>query len=79
MGLVPSDMVSLSVNTSKEGEVLVEKFKDELMKVVGANSVVFEENDGTAKSNEVGSPDTSAEVFREIKVDELTFKVKLEK
>lgn len=62
MGLVPSDMVSLSVNTSKEGEDLVEKFKEELMKVVGANSVVFGENDGT-----------------EIKVDELTFKVKLEK
>ncbi len=47
MGLVPSDMVSLSIGTDKEGEDLIEKFKIEMFKTVGANSLVFEENEGT--------------------------------
>jgi len=64
MGLVPSDVVGMTVASSKEGEEIINKFKHEfkLLKVVGASSVAFAENDG-----------------KEIKVDELVFKVKLTK
>ncbi len=62
MGLVPSDVVQLLVFTNVAGEELINKFKTELLKVVGASSVEFADNDGT-----------------EIKVDELVFKVKLNK
>jgi len=62
MGLVPSDVVQLLVSTNAVGEELVNKFKTELLKVVGASSVEFGDNDGT-----------------EIKVDELVFKVKMNK
>lgn len=61
MGLVPSDVVQLLVSTNTAGEELINKFKTELLKVVGASGVEFGSNDGT-----------------EIKVDELSFKVKLE-
>ncbi len=61
MGLVPSDVVRLLVSTNAQGEELVNKFKTELLKVVGASGVDFGDNDGI-----------------EIKVDELSFKVKLE-
>ncbi|MDQ3076087.1 MAG: class I tRNA ligase family protein [bacterium] len=61
-GLVPSDVISLSVETNEAGNELINKFKEELLKVVGANNLSLVENDGT-----------------EIKVDELMFKVKLEK
>ena len=62
MGLVPSDVVHLLVSTNTAGEELINKFKTELLKVVGASGVEFGDNDGT-----------------DIKVDELSFKVKLNK
>lgn len=65
MGLVPSDMVKLHVDTDSTGQDLINKFKSELLKVVGASSVEFGEGAG--------------DVMSEIKVDELVFRVKLEK
>ena len=65
MGLVPSDMVKLFVNTDVVGQRLISKFKSELLKVVGANFVEFREN---VEGN-----------MTEVKVDELVFKIKLEK
>ncbi len=47
MGLVPSDIVHLYINTDNSGKELVDKFKDDFMKVVGARSIEFKENDGT--------------------------------
>lgn len=65
MGLVPSDMVKLFISTDNAGQELVHKFKGELLKVVGASSTEF--------------GDVSGENVTEIKIDELVFKVKLEK
>lgn len=62
MGLVPSDIVSLFIETNTAGEKLINKWQDDLMKVVGASKIEFAPNSGT-----------------EIKVDELTFLIKLEK
>ncbi len=47
MNLVPSDVVSISLDTNSEGQELVEKFMDEFKKVVGAKDVKFEKNEGT--------------------------------
>jgi isoleucyl-tRNA synthetase len=47
MGLMPSDTISLTVRTDKAGEDLINKFKKELLKVVGAREVKFTENNGT--------------------------------
>ena len=47
MGLVPSDIVSLSLDTDKNGQGLALKFEKELTKVVGAKNILFVENDGT--------------------------------
>lgn len=46
MNLVPSDVVSISLETNDEGQELVEKFMDEFKKVVGAKEVKFEKNEG---------------------------------
>ncbi len=62
MGLVPSELVDLSVETDSAGEELVNKFKDEFLKTVGVKKLIFSTNGGT-----------------EIKVEELVFKVKLQK
>jgi isoleucyl-tRNA synthetase len=47
MGLVPSDIVSLSLDTDKRGQDLALQFEKELTKVVGAKNILFVENDGT--------------------------------
>ena len=46
MGLTPSDKISLSIETTKEGQELVKKFEEDLKKVVLAEMVKFEQNDG---------------------------------
>ena len=46
MGLTPSDKISLSIETTKEGQALVQKFEEDLKKVVLAEMVKFEQNDG---------------------------------
>jgi isoleucyl-tRNA synthetase len=45
-GLNPSDIVLLSIDTSSEGQDIVNTFKNDLEKVVGASEIVFEKNDG---------------------------------
>jgi len=45
-GLNPSDVITLIVNTNDEGQVLINKFKSELMKTVVASDVEIKENDG---------------------------------
>lgn len=45
--LNPNDIVTLEIFTSKEGEALVEKFKELLMKNVGTKELIFKENGGT--------------------------------
>ncbi len=62
MGLTPSDVVSISVDTSDEGKKLIQKFEKDLSKVILASKIEFKPNEG-----------------EEIKVDELVFKVKIEK
>ena len=46
MGLVPSDMVKICVSTDSLGQELINKFKSELLKVVGASVLEFKENEG---------------------------------
>lgn len=46
MGLTPSDLVTLTIKTDKEGEKLVNKFESDLKKTVQVSSIDFTENDG---------------------------------
>lgn len=46
-GLMPSDVISLSIKTNEEGENIINTFKDELLKTVGAKEVKIEETEGT--------------------------------
>jgi len=62
IGLTPSDMVSLMVETSDEGRKLIQKFEAELLKTILASKIEFKRNEGD-----------------EIKIDELVFKVKIDK
>lgn len=45
--LTPSDVIELKIETSKEGEDLINKYKPDLLKVVGAKDLNFSENKGT--------------------------------
>lgn len=45
-GLMPSDVISLSIQTDKEGEDIINTFKDELLKTVGAKEVKIGETEG---------------------------------
>lgn len=45
-GLVPSDIISLFINTDEKGEEIVNKFLVDMQKTVGAREVKFEDNDG---------------------------------
>lgn len=42
----PNDLVSLEIKTDKEGESLINKFKDSLLKSVSAISIEIKENEG---------------------------------
>jgi isoleucyl-tRNA synthetase len=46
MGLTPSDIVVLIVETSDEGKKLIQKFETELLKVVLASKIEFKQNEG---------------------------------
>lgn len=62
-GLVPSDVIGLSIETSKEGEEIVTKFELEIKKVAGIKEIKFEiVSDGD-----------------EVRVDEIEFKIKIDK
>jgi len=45
--LTPSDVITLTIGTSKEGEDLINKFKTDLLKTVGAKEIKIYENTGT--------------------------------
>jgi isoleucyl-tRNA synthetase len=46
-GLSPSDVVVLEVATNTDGQEIINKFKAELIKIVGASEVKIAENEGT--------------------------------
>ncbi len=46
MGLTPSDVISLTVETSDEGKNLIQKFESDLLKVILASKVDFKSNEG---------------------------------
>ena len=62
IGLTPSDLISLVIETNKEGQKLIQKFEKELLKTILAAKIEFRENEG-----------------EEIKIDDLVFKIKIEK
>ncbi len=62
IGLTPSDVITLTIETNDAGKELLQKFESDLKKVVLASKIEFKENGG-----------------EEVKVDELVFKVKIEK
>lgn len=45
-GLNPNDIITLIIGTDTNGQALINKFKTELMKVVGAKEIQIEENEG---------------------------------
>lgn len=45
-GLEPHDMVTLIIQTSNEGQILMETFKDEITKTAGIKEFIFRHNDG---------------------------------
>ncbi len=45
-GLNPSDVITLKIATSVEGQELINTWKDELLKIVGAKSIDIAENEG---------------------------------
>lgn len=46
MGLTPSDVISLVVETDNEGKKLIQKFETDLLKVILASKIEFKENNG---------------------------------
>ncbi|MFN4181535.1 MAG: class I tRNA ligase family protein, partial [Candidatus Paceibacteria bacterium] len=60
--LMPSDLVSVTIDTDTYGQNTINTFMNEFVKVAGVKEVIFVQNDGV-----------------EIKVDSLTFRVKIEK
>lgn len=79
MGLTPSDVISVFVETDENGKKLIQKFEDDLKKIVSSSVVQFENNEGTAKSSFAESPESSEEDFRDIKIGELNFKISIQK
>ncbi|PIZ87166.1 isoleucine--tRNA ligase, partial [Candidatus Nomurabacteria bacterium CG_4_10_14_0_2_um_filter_30_12] len=62
MGLTPSDIISLIVETNDEGRKLIHKFETVLLKIILASKIEFKANEGDS-----------------LKIDELVFKIKIEK
>jgi isoleucyl-tRNA synthetase len=62
MGLTPSDIISLVVETNEEGKKLIQKFESEIKKTILVSKIEFKQNNG-----------------EEIKIDELTFKIFIQK
>ncbi|MBP9715328.1 MAG: class I tRNA ligase family protein [Candidatus Pacebacteria bacterium] len=53
-GLIPSDVISLSISTSEQGKKLIESWQKEIQKTVGIKEIKFEENTGVeVKINEL--------------------------
>ncbi len=45
-GLIPSDMITLFIETNEEGQTLINKFETEFKKVAGISEIKFTENEG---------------------------------
>lgn len=61
-GLMPSDMITLTVSTDSNGEEILNAFKSDFVKTAGIKELNFNMNDGT-----------------EIKIDELSFIISIQK
>ncbi len=59
-GLMPSDVITLSIATDTKGEELIKEFETDFKKTVGAKEIKIGENDGA-----------------EVKIGELSFKIKI--
>jgi isoleucyl-tRNA synthetase len=46
-GLNPNDVINLSIETNVDGQELINKFKNEILKTVGASEIKISENNGT--------------------------------
>jgi isoleucyl-tRNA synthetase len=68
IGLTPSDVVVLSIDTNAEGQTFIRKFETGLKKTVLVSEIKFVQNDGP-----------SAQAGEEIKVGDLVFRVKITK
>lgn len=72
MGLTPSDKISLFVETDEAGKNLIQKFEEDIKKIVLATVIEFKANDGPASPHSV-----SGAGWEEIKIETLSFKIKL--
>ncbi|MEK7471120.1 MAG: class I tRNA ligase family protein [Patescibacteria group bacterium] len=70
IGLTPSHVISIVFETNDAGKKLIQKFENDMKKTVLVSKIEFKENDGQ---------DPSINSWQEIKIDELVFKVKIEK
>ncbi|MCE9585375.1 class I tRNA ligase family protein [Candidatus Nomurabacteria bacterium] len=53
-GLMPSDLIVLKIDTDEKGKEIINKFKDEFLKIVGVKQIDFTKNDGNEiKINEL--------------------------
>ena len=46
MGLTPSDLITLTIETNDEGQNLIKKFKQDMKKVVLASEIMLTHNNG---------------------------------
>jgi len=76
MGFTPSDVVSVVFETDEKGKKLIEKFEIDMKKTVLISSLKFENND---LPGQAGGEDPSTNLGQEVKIDELLFKIKVEK
>ena len=70
MGLTPSDVISIFFETNETGKNLIQKFESDLKKTVLVSEIEFKNNEGQDPSTSSG---------QDIKIDNLVFKVKIEK
>jgi len=72
--LISSDVVVLNIETDTEGQSLINKFKEDLIKTINAKEINF--------SSVEGEPARMTEVIQsggEVKVNDLVFKIKIER
>ena len=73
MGLTPSDVVALTFETDDAGKKLIQKFETDMKKTVLVSKVEFKNIEGEpARPHDEGAGG-------EVKIDELVFKIKIEK
>jgi len=68
LGFTPNDVISVIFETNDTGKKLIQKFENDMKKTVLASEIEFWENGGLP-----------AQTGQEIKIDELSFKVKIDK